>query len=150
LPIYGHYNHLHETEVQSKASFRVSLCRCRELLRSILKGDSKGEPGDSAHMYWVDFSTGLMWTAKDNGKDVSWRQATKYCRDLRLAGFSDWRLATIDELAGIYDGTGLDAPPPREGIKWALAGKPKGSLFLTGNHHWSSTKALDDRGHPRA
>src|ERR1700722_8967301 len=49
---------------------------------------------------WTDPATGLMWAAKDNGKDVSWNKAMKYCRDLRLAGFSDWRLAAIDELQG--------------------------------------------------
>ena len=33
--------------------------------------------------YWVDPSTSLMWAGKDNGKDVSWNKAMKYCRDLR-------------------------------------------------------------------
>jgi hypothetical protein len=27
--------------------------------------------------YWTDPATGLMWAAKDNGKDVSWRNAIK-------------------------------------------------------------------------
>jgi hypothetical protein len=39
--------------------------------------------------YWVDPSTGLMWAGRDNGKDVNWHKAMKYCRDLRLAGYSD-------------------------------------------------------------
>src|SRR5690242_17745520 len=51
--------------------------------------------------YWTDPSTGLMWAGKDNGKDVNWHKAINYCRDLRLGGYSDWRLATIDELQGI-------------------------------------------------
>jgi hypothetical protein len=45
--------------------------------------------------YWVDPSTGLMWAGKDNGKDVNWQEATKHCGNLRLAGYSDWRLACI-------------------------------------------------------
>ena len=61
--------------------------------------------------YWTDPSTRLMWAGKDNGKDVNWLTATKYCHDLRLAGYSDWRLATIDELEGIYDST-ANAPGP--------------------------------------
>jgi hypothetical protein len=52
---------------------------------------------------WVDPSTGLMWAGKDNGKDVSWRKAMKYCHNLRLDGYSDWRLADMAELQGIYD-----------------------------------------------
>jgi TonB family protein len=52
---------------------------------------------------WTDPATGLMWTKKDNGGDVNWQQAADYCRNLHLAGHSDWRLPTIDELPGIYD-----------------------------------------------
>src|ERR1700681_1237026 len=59
--------------------------------------------GTQSPRYWVDPFTGLMWAGKDSGKDVNWRKATNYCRDLRLAGHSDWRLATIEELEGIYD-----------------------------------------------
>jgi hypothetical protein len=101
-----------------------------------------------ARGYWADPSTGLMWVGKDNGKDVTWGNAIKYCRDLRLAGYSDWRLATIDELQGIYDSSGFAAPPPRKGMDWVLAGTPKGGLFVTGNLHWSSSRVNDDRGHP--
>jgi len=62
------------------------------------EGDSVPEQ-TQVRGYWVDPDTGLMWAGKDNnGKDVNWRQATKYCRNLRLAGYSDWRLPTIDEL----------------------------------------------------
>jgi Protein of unknown function (DUF1566) len=96
--------------------------------------------------YWTDPSTGLTWAGKDNGRDVNWHKATKYCRDLRLAGYSDWRLATIAELQGIFDKS-AEAP--------GLAGKHgdqpfsfhvKGNLFLTGDQ-WSSSQRSDDRGH---
>jgi hypothetical protein len=97
--------------------------------------------------FWTDPSTGLMWTARDNGKDVSWNKAMKYCRDLRLAGYSDWMLANIGELEGIYD---KDANAP--GRAGPGSGRPftfhvKGNLFLTGNQ-WSSTQLGDDRGRP--
>jgi hypothetical protein len=97
--------------------------------------------------YWIDPTTGLMWNGKDNGKDVSWSKATKYCRDLRLAGYSDWRLAALGELEGIYD-KNANAP----GRAGPGKGRPftfhvKGNLFLTGNQ-WSSTRLADDRGHP--
>jgi hypothetical protein len=96
--------------------------------------------------YWIDPSTGLMWNAMDNGKDINWGKATKYCHNLNSAGYSGWRLPTIDELNGIYDGSGFNAPHPK-GVIIALAGRPKGDLLLTGNHHWSSTRGTDDRGH---
>jgi hypothetical protein len=52
---------------------------------------------------WTDPATRLMWTKKDNGSEVSWGQAVDYCRNLRLAGHSDWRAPTLDELNGIAD-----------------------------------------------
>jgi Protein of unknown function (DUF1566) len=48
---------------------------------------------------------GLMWAAKDNGKDINWANAKKYCADYRGGGYTDWRLPTQNELEGLYDGT---------------------------------------------
>ena len=90
---------------------------------------------------WVDPATGLMWAGKDNGRDISWRKAKKYCRDLRLGGYSDWRLGTIDELEGIYDKTA------NARSKGGLALHVKGNLFLSGRQ-WSSTQVLRDDGRP--
>jgi hypothetical protein len=52
---------------------------------------------------WTDPATGLMWTGKDNGSDVDWPEAEAYCSKSQQAGYSDWRLPTMDELQGIYD-----------------------------------------------
>lgn len=97
--------------------------------------------------YWVDPSTGMMWAAKDNGKDVNWHKASNYCRDLRLAGYSDWRLANIGELGQIYDSSanapGRAGPGKGRAFTWHI----KGNLYLTGNQ-WSSTRTVDDCGHP--
>jgi hypothetical protein len=96
--------------------------------------------------YWVDPSTGLMWAGKDNGKNVDLRLAAKYCRDLRLAGYSDWRLATIDELQGIYEKT--VNTPGKAGYRrlqkytWHI----KGNIFLTGVT-WSSNLRDDAPGY---
>src|ERR1700761_8028491 len=66
--------------------------------------------GDTqARGYWIDPSTRLMWAGKDNGKDLTWKKAVKYCHNLRLAGDSDWRLPSLRELEGIYD-KGAKAP----------------------------------------
>ena len=95
--------------------------------------------------YWTDPSTGLMWAGKDNGKDVSWQQAMKYCRDLRLAGYLDWRLASLGEMQGIYDKNAN--APGRAGPGRSFVFHVKGNLFLSGNQ-WSSTRLVDDRGRP--
>lgn len=52
---------------------------------------------------WTDPATRLLWAGKDNGKNVTWAEANRYCSTLQLSGYSNWRLPTIDELAGIYD-----------------------------------------------
>ena len=97
--------------------------------------------------FWTDPSTGLMWAGKDNGKDVSWKNAMKYCRDFRLAGYTDWRLATVAELGAIYDRNayvpGLFGSDKDNLFSWHV----KGKLFLTG-YEWSSERRNDDRGHP--
>lgn len=50
-----------------------------------------------------DTQTGLMWASKDNGKDIKWADAKAYCENYRGGGYTDWRMPTQDELAGIYD-----------------------------------------------
>ena len=108
-----------------------------------------GAQETQARGFWTDPATGLMWPGKDNGKDVSWKNAMKYCRDLRLAGYSDWRLATLGELEGIYDknanAPGLAGKHDDVPTRWHV----KGNLFLTG-YQWGSERRNDDRGHPSA
>jgi hypothetical protein len=99
--------------------------------------------------YWVDPSTGLMWAAKDSGKDVSWRRAMKYCGKLRLAGHSDWRLATLNELASLVN---KSAPSPDrasniETFSINVGRHVRGNLSLTGDP-WSSNRDKDRFGHP--
>ncbi len=49
-----------------------------------------------------DSQTGLMWASQDNGKDIDWYDANKYCKDFKAGGYTDWRLPTIKELATLY------------------------------------------------
>jgi hypothetical protein len=115
--------------------------------QSSTKDPDRATSDTRARGYWVDPSTGLMWAGKDNfGRDLNWRQASKYCVDLRLAGYADWRLPTIVELEAIFDrsasaiglsGKRNDTPQPYH---------VKGDLFLTGLE-WSASNALDRDGH---
>ena len=53
----------------------------------------------------IDKDRKLMWQddkAVINNK-MTWPQARRYCKNLNLAGFYDWRLPTIQELSTIID-----------------------------------------------
>jgi hypothetical protein len=39
----------------------------------------------------------IMWQKGDNGKEVTFEEAQKYCMTLRLGGYADWRLPNPDE-----------------------------------------------------
>jgi tRNA A-37 threonylcarbamoyl transferase component Bud32 len=103
------------------SSSREALC----VRRAVYSGSSKpdaGIPGEA----WVDGTTRLMWTLHDNGSYVDWNQAAKYCRNLRLGAYSDWRLPEIDQLEEIHD--------PSQ------ASHIKGGIRLTSWLYWSATK----------
>jgi hypothetical protein len=51
----------------------------------------------------LDTRTNLMWAAKDNGSNINWANAKSYCENYRGGGYTDWRMPTQDELAGLYD-----------------------------------------------
>ena len=74
-------------------------------------------------LIWVDPATGLMWTKKDNGSDLTAQEALDYCSGMRLAGYSDWQLPTIDQLATISD-------PAVAGSGWTQ--HIKGNLQISG------------------
>jgi len=51
----------------------------------------------------LDTQTNLMWAAKDNVNNINWQDAKSYCENYRGGGYTDWRMPTQDELAGLYD-----------------------------------------------
>jgi hypothetical protein len=51
----------------------------------------------------IDTKTGLMWSANDNGSDINWYNAKKYCENYRAGGYIDWRMPNQAELETIYD-----------------------------------------------
>ena len=51
----------------------------------------------------TDTKTGLMWASKDNGSDINWTDAKKYCESYNGGGHTDWRMPTLEELSGLYD-----------------------------------------------
>jgi hypothetical protein len=52
-----------------------------------------------------DITTGLMWQQTE-AKVMTWEKALAHCEGLALAGYTDWRLPNIRELATLVDNTG--------------------------------------------
>lgn len=103
-----------------------------------------------ARGYWVDPSNGLMWAAKDSGKRGSWHNAMKYCRKLRLAGYSDWRLATIDELESLVNlpAYATEYVGSSDILHRNADLQVSGGLLLAYGRQWSSTTVTEVNGHP--
>ncbi|MFA4911000.1 MAG: DUF1566 domain-containing protein [Desulfobacteria bacterium] len=51
----------------------------------------------------LDTRTNLTWAAKDNRSDINWQDAKSYCENYRAGGYTDWRMPTSEELAGLYN-----------------------------------------------
>jgi Protein of unknown function (DUF1566) len=108
--------------------------------------------GTRSRGYWVDPATKLMWEGRDNGIALTWHKAESYCRNFRLAGDSDWRLATLDELESLVDkrATRPDRVGNTETFSINLGnGAPhvRGGVSLTGNP-WSSIREINRFGKP--
>lgn len=50
----------------------------------------------------TDVLTGLMWQKGENER-MDWYSALKCCKEMRLAGYSDWRLPNLKELNSILN-----------------------------------------------
>ena len=70
---------------------------------ALMGQDSKPAAGGESKALWSDSATGLTWALTDNGSAVSPNQASDFCSKMQTGGFSDWRLAKIDELESLYD-----------------------------------------------
>jgi hypothetical protein len=100
--------------------FVLLLIGCGEESRIEEKGRFQTDPNGVI----LDTRTSLQW-APDPGQRMTWHQAADYARQLRLGGFSDWRLPTRTELKQLGAG-GLDP-----------------AFKLSGNCAWSSEREDD-------
>lgn len=49
-----------------------------------------------------DSQTGIVWAGHDNGGDINWKDAKRYC----AKSGKGWELPTVAELQGLFDPTG--------------------------------------------
>ncbi|MCP4523819.1 MAG: DUF1566 domain-containing protein, partial [Candidatus Gracilibacteria bacterium] len=60
---------------------------------------------DNGNNTITDKATGLVWMKNDSKKGLNWEQSLKYCEDLSLSNYSDWKLPNAKELQSIVDYT---------------------------------------------
>jgi len=83
----------------------------------------------------VDMHAKQEWTRTDNGHDITWSNAQRFCHDLGR----NWRLPTVDELSSIYEAT-LPIGVPCGDNRCRVPG-----LFeLTGPWFWSADSVGND------
>ena len=53
----------------------------------------------------TDKATGLMWQKSGSSRNITWKRARTYVKRLNkgFAGYSDWRLPTVEELASLVE-----------------------------------------------
>ena len=56
-----------------------------------------------------DGRTGLLWTARDTGREQAWQAAERRCRELAPGASDSWRLPSTEELAALYDASQAQA-----------------------------------------
>jgi hypothetical protein len=87
-----------------------------------------------------DARLGLIWTASDTGKGLSWHDADRHCRERSLgAEGTKWRLPTGDELGSLFD-TEMEQPCG----KTALC-RVDPAIDLSTPYQWSATAPRPDR-----
>ncbi len=87
----------------------------------------------SKHRVVIDYACGLMWQQSGSRNKITLKEAKDYVRQLNrnsYAGFSDWRMPTIEELASLLEpstgGTRLidEAFDPQQQWCWSSDKKP--------------------------
>lgn len=63
----------------------------------------------------IDKKRQLMWARADNGEKISIDGARQYVKNLRLAGYDDWRLPDIRELELLKVHNQTNPTPPSDG-----------------------------------
>jgi phage baseplate assembly protein gpV len=77
-----------------------------------------------------------MWASKDNGENINWHDAKRYCENYRGGGYTDWRMPTLDELSELYN-------PKKKSINGYFI---TGLISLSSSCPWSSVTSGVSQG----
>ena len=93
----------------------------------------------------TDTDSGLMWQKTAQGPGYDWQEKLNICTELNLAGYADWRLPDIKELATTVDaGAYLDMPTDASlfsssttkvdeyGSEWVMMFSPSNPAYVNG------------------
>jgi len=84
----------------------------------------------------TDAASGLVWQQADSLYDLNWGGALAYCENLDLAGYDDWRLPDVKELASLTFALGENglfissAPDARYWSATTRADQPTQAYYL--------------------
>lgn len=95
LPIVKKFSRITESGAQNGVAQRTA--------QNNEQPGASGDVSATAGPIITDARNGLMWTKSDNGVDINWAGAVKYCQDLSLGGYDDWQLPYKNELAATTD-----------------------------------------------
>jgi len=91
------------------------------------------------YFIWTDKNTNLMWQILIDKKVYNWQNAKRYCSNLSLSGYDDWRLPTIKELKTILTKESYKNPKSWSGETYIKKPLLK-SMNMEDQWFWSSTK----------
>ena len=98
-------------EEEEKRKAEEAKRKAEEAKRKAEEAKRKKEEAErDAKAVFIDSAAKLMWqdskiTAEKNG-EKNWDDGNSYCQNLSHAGYSDWRLPTINELKELYEKKG--------------------------------------------
>jgi len=84
---------------------RPGSSREKKFYARYVRGNAYGENDfkDNGDGTVTDRASGLMWTQRDSGRGMNWKDALEYAKSLVYAGYDDWRLPNAKELQYIVD-----------------------------------------------
>jgi len=95
---------------------------------------------------WTDKDTNLMWQVPIDKKEYEWSEAKRYCRDLNLGGYNDWKLPSRNELKTIL--TKDYFQNSKSYSKKTYIKKPLlKSMDMKYQFFWSATTNVDNTGY---